>query len=1743
MSAHPLAALCTAAATALLLVPRVHAAAADFQYFPATVANTTLADGTALKVVESPSAAPEEITRDTTDAKPNNHWHWREGIGSGSGPKSGVFAAAGNRGNDAPMLRTTIGGLKPQADYQVFGFFWIAGFGNDKATPAGDKQWDIRLGCGMAQMMGYGHSDNAGLPGTIGRRGGTGVVRQMDAPLIPKTGPLIDLDADRRLFRAPLGSTRTDAKGTLVVYVDDQANDSNEGRTWYDGIGVMPSATKADVGSGAPGALHLAVRAGDWEMVRRELAAKADPNTLDKDGLTPLFYVSISLDLEQVAAFLKAGAKPDVEGQTLSPLWAAATSGDAKLTTLLLQAGAKVPAEPLPKNELRDKLIHYSPSHPVAAAIHSGSLKVLKLMLEKAPKLDLDQLCDYAVEDAVTHNHPEMAEFLIQKGCRIDGMKARPTVLYADKSARDSNKNGAKDLLVTAIMAQPLMRDVVAALARRGVAMVDTTPLMKSPFVLPWDALTAAAMAGDPTLTASLLPAASKVDEIYKMRLMILAEAGGNAQVLEMLRKQFGTVKMSRWDGDTPNFDYGKTCEDGRVFVPRKVPSKPRVAAKGQRVLAVIASPEAAGPAAAIAAKASTTAGWIVVEREQIETLLRERDLPKPWEQQAQNLSNLGDRLSADLLIIVSQLKSERLTLLRLEAVDVKTGLLVNRLHIDANDFKPDAFCNNYLANVRQKLDDHLAGDTLTAVTLLPISADYQLAGSGSLERMLHAGLLQEIDNTPGMIALTRQQMQPLAEEKTFQQSNKLWGAAWTVEGGLKPLDGEQIELALRVRSLGKTATSHDVKVAGSRSNIQLLVKSAWHQIMLAIKVGDADASASGSAAPEQRVAAEAARMLGEAERLVWAHRDDQAAPIIDAASYLGADPLKTLLLKMYIRMKLRHFWEPARMFKTYGEQVACGFPVTPDVADLAALCLKEHVELLRLNAETLDGVEQCLHTPATAAASKATLAVDRWNALYKDFWSNLEILVYYRGFLQPQRMSPDDRALLKTFDEELAPHLKQMFARIEPNDEGQETLLQCRRYTPQHFHAVPALGPVLTESILRIWDNFTIPREGDFYESFLGKPYAAGYGPDRVGVMCDLLEQALADKDVPHKAVHRAEIAFLRSSGEPRAAAARQVLNTRIAMSSRLTKPYREWVPLSVLLQWVPTLECPWNLGVTDMLRSGSVIPSLLYLQTPTPDLILRHIRYLGHNFGLFMVMRKKEWSSVFNQQSFSRDFDKAAREIVANGSKVDAFDDLLSNVRLLDQILGMNLALELEPKLTKLRPATLQGSFGSKGQFPILSFENTVNTKLLADVRNGATDQPAMITHTMIDPKNRHILWLALQPYQDWDFKLDEPDTPDLSNGVKTGSFSSPTFAARQPWLLAIDCRDGHTIHKINLATIPGLWSQGSPEVAKQWVFGNQLRQGMFANDTHLLLNIVWGNQPPELSDQEPDIVSLIAINRETGEIQTLPKQLRIEDIGIIGTNGGYTSSPAVAGVGNSFYIVQSMESNGKKLWQCTPGTQPKLLVHSGRRPEESPFDGADREIHYLYADGGRLLVGSTWDQFAYYNPAQATWEAAPNRTQQQWKEYVRGLEDKAAKATLFPHHQFKRDDGTLATFQKTYLTEPGRLKFQVGNGPMCDLPVSQKVPEAYQARFQFRSNPGVNNPSDKADYEWVGIANLARSNRMMPAILNQTDDSIVLGMRFANAKGGKHAENFTPPFLPFLWIMDKKAAQAAMQRAQGK
>ena len=110
--------------------------------------------------------------------------------------------------------------------------------------------------------------------------------------------------------------------------------------------------------------------------MRRELAAGADVNALDEDGVTPLLYPATFGDQDTVRELLKAGANPNQPGQSISPLTGAASWGDTEMVKLLLDAGATVPDKLSEPSPLLNPSLNPARLHPaIAAGMVTGPLE------------------------------------------------------------------------------------------------------------------------------------------------------------------------------------------------------------------------------------------------------------------------------------------------------------------------------------------------------------------------------------------------------------------------------------------------------------------------------------------------------------------------------------------------------------------------------------------------------------------------------------------------------------------------------------------------------------------------------------------------------------------------------------------------------------------------------------------------------------------------------------------------------------------------------------------------------------------------------------------------------------------------------------------------------------------------------------------------------------------------------------------------------------------------------------------------------------------------------------------------------------------------------------------------------------------------------------------------------------------------------------------------------------------------
>jgi len=176
------------------------------RYFDATRSNTTLASGATFSPT-GPSAS-----QGARDGK----WHERTGFGNG-----GQVLTSDERGDeDVPALRTRVTGISP-GRYDVFVYFWT--------NP--NNSWRLRAGLTATSLMNFTKE---------GAEAAT--ASDFSSPGVVLSGPTVVL------YKVWLGRTDIDSSQRVDVYIDDFASgQSSATRTWYDGIGLAPTACEASV--------------------------------------------------------------------------------------------------------------------------------------------------------------------------------------------------------------------------------------------------------------------------------------------------------------------------------------------------------------------------------------------------------------------------------------------------------------------------------------------------------------------------------------------------------------------------------------------------------------------------------------------------------------------------------------------------------------------------------------------------------------------------------------------------------------------------------------------------------------------------------------------------------------------------------------------------------------------------------------------------------------------------------------------------------------------------------------------------------------------------------------------------------------------------------------------------------------------------------------------------------------------------------------------------------------------------------------------------------------------------------------------------------------------------------------------------------------------------------------------------------------------------------------------------------
>ena len=1648
---------------AIILAGAAICIAEPIRFIPATPDNTTFEDGTAFAEME-------------------NGWKWLPGEGN-----QGIFESAGDPAKNAPILIIHAKGLEPGRDYEVFGFFWAHGFGAEPATRGKQPHhWPARFGTGLASLATFGGRISQDIPWIIcpesktGVRTGYPVFLEEKNPMIKDVPGWITAAEDTRLIRARAGISRADENGVIQVYADDYTRSKFTGLTRIDGIGLRLLATGVydGTGSGKAGYLQLAVRAGNKLNMRRELAAGADVNALDEDGVTPLLYPATFGDQDTVRELLKAGANPNQPGQSISPLTGAASWGDTEMVKLLLDAGATVPDKLSEPSPLLNPSLNPARLHPAIAAIRAGSLGSLKWILSKKPDLDLTKLVpdidatkrrsdwkspDEMVKDAIGLAHDDLAAFLIERGCKVnDQMLLVQTVRYGDRMAKTRE-----------------------ALIARGVPAIQPRPY--EDYVESWDALSAAVATGNVDLTKRFLPLAKNVDIRYIGGLYELADTCGVPDVLKAIQIRF--PKRPKVEPNNYNEIHSPENDDtARLFLPRvgagKASGKPSDSTWN---LAVVAAPDAAGAASLIEVRAANGKQWQVVDRTLIEAAMKEDRHAKPWKKGEHRLAELGDRITADIILIVTKLGSKDVQLIRSEAVDVLSGLVIHREYAEEKSMGSGKAEDQLLAGINSAMIRARTNKRSLAMSLLTFTASKEVPSSSFLARQFRAAMEIEVDSTPGLLSVGMNEINMIAQEQNLRGEGSFWAAACTLEGGIASLPDGRLSLTLRLRNLtGNNEKPTDAVVEGTPQEIPALATRAWQKL---IESGALPAEAAKKDKPDpKQTALEAARLTREADWLVNCGRPKEAKPLAERSSMLGTD--SETIVPIYITCLFDTLPFRALGYSSTGSSFGMNVFKT--------LPLHYHRNLIdRLDTfcEVLEKTEALYHQHGRDSL--------KWKNQPRIFWDAIRMLCYSRTAIPQHLLTPEQADKFDAFCtgldrftsaymEDLAQAYRERHPSIDYLGLGGATV--SHNMLKQNPELLAGMAATFVASL----DSNDIA-----FRAMFTREYNAD--AEMIASMDIMMSEISKHRgNLPPAMLRNLELQMQlnRSDGDSTPLLKR---NCQLEMLESISKSRFSW-PCRLPSQYddnIYGLRYFFRIWVDGLPAHRDVIlPSLLHEPAARPECLVRS--------GYFIFDSDQAPLFYMDDLSDRKAFRDSKRNSLISSAK-NKLSNSLGNDPLIEQTsrrVDAMICTDLMYGLEVSEPISMEWKKLS-GKLP---GKATIRPSLLADLRRDPKSATGMFDLPTPDAAVQNRLWLRYRPYED---SLCHAD------GQIYSGFTAKEIEA---WLVAVNCETSKIDQRISLSTFSELEADRQQDLSMQASGRSFIAQ----NSTSLLSYVGWGDD----SDQRG---AYALIDKSTGKPITLIKGIEIKEF------NGYPQhqSVCVEVIDENFYML--VERLGapfgvrNELLRIDPKGNQTFLTKFGRKPELTPCDSEDKPPTSIVKFNQSLLLSD--DRYNYlvrYEPKADKWEnvkAGSANIRTDLAEYMRKafqINTARSRAVELPDGktrlEIKYDVGVMPG-EKVFL--PGVLSVSAPGRKNAEIPLDFVFPDGYRENARFIET-GVLKNQDKEPVQPSTVKQMQEQKRLHPVIIHQTDALLVIGLRIKPLKSNPMQEN--EAFLPFLWSVPK-------------
>jgi len=1121
-------------------------------------------------------------------------------------------------------------------------------------------------------------------------------------------------------------------------------------------------------------------------------------------------------------------------------------------------------------------------------------------------------------------------------------------------------------------------------------------------------------------------------------------------------------------------------------LIPRTRRPVSAVERNGTTRIAVIGQGEAEGAAAAFAALLSTEEGIEIVDRDQISQILTERSIETSAKNFNSRLVEIGDLLLADFIITASSIGTRNERLLRFETHSVATGLPIHRALYAAKSFKPEASAREYLEELLAKSGPSSPDHQSIAVSLLGVTPERSLRNGSIISGTINAGLFQEIDDTPGLIAVTRDQLAPIVQEQALGADGALWSSAWILEGGIRDA-GEPSMLTLALRVTPATGGDpRDITVNGNSADLHGLVAKAWRALREIMDFSEQSASAD----PKRRLR-EAARLAREADWLMSTPYARQAAPLADAAFYLGgATP------EAWSRRINAHWFNspiplnPQTRWRKTAPSIGqpLGYPLAPDVADYYASEIESQFKMLRLTSE-------------------ATTHLRHFDSLMR--------LTAYRCWLTPEHMTGEQKRLLSEFDDELLQLWKIMLDSRpdgKPASSVSEALTELQRITFD-YRKLPLIVDMVVERFYqRPYINLLTP--GNPPPPVLQEARMILNIPAQqcLASLADVLERGLKN-DSPDANLRRAEFAYLR--GE----------NNRAAESRNLARAWAETLSITGTLprpmftrSRLVQGKCDFPLhgfGGSNVERPFDMpLPAMVAAPRYCPDVLFRYEYYLRtaasyHHVNHSQTNRKIEVRNarIAHAQGIMRLLEKKS-------AGTEEYELFLHGLSKIDTMYGSDTVSKIKPLIQKNEQPIQARTFGASGKFRYLLNNDAIPAELLADLTKPCGMKGAFVSRFQTDPIQQDLLWAVVNPYRNSKLFMHQEDAQ------RNYDMNDPLLIHfAQPYLIAVDCNAGKIVHQINLpkAIFGDKADPSKEDLSRMCRFSGPMvfndRQAAFTFSWPVGINqkgrANWQNRLVILDPKRGEIAALL----ETGKVETMRDTIGLDD---------------------RFYFLEKHWPTGKSLFCITPDNRMQALSQYGRRPNQSPFDEAGQGPTGISNDRGRLLVWASGGN-RYYDPSDGTWgEPLPPRD---WYAYSVSLRELERDSGLERHLSFTPEGFSAGKFTTSEDSAPGVLIYRTKETSRR-IPVATPIDTEYPTTFMI--TPGITpqvrdlpkfikeNP-----HEGVSLADLVRSDMVHPVVVHQTVDSFILGLVLRIPRSFIGASDFTSgatPHLPFLWRVSK-------------